>query len=47
MLYDVARSFGHGVGFTIGLIFLNVIFLYVLGLNKDRYLGQAAAGVVG
>ena len=42
--YDLARSFGHGVGFTVGLVLLSWIFLLVLGLNADQYLGPAAAG---
>ncbi len=40
--YDLARSFGHGAGFTIGLVFLGWIFLLILGLNSSRYLGPAA-----
>lgn len=37
--YDLAKSFGHGVGFTIGLIFLNIIFFLILGFGGSRYLG--------
>lgn len=37
-LYNrISKSFGHGVGFTIGLIFLNSIFMLILGFNKDKY----------
>ncbi len=32
VFYDLARSFGHGVPFTFGLVFLSVIFLLILGL---------------
>jgi hypothetical protein len=41
--YDLSRSFGHGVGFTIGLIFLSIIFLFILGLGSSTYRGPAAA----
>lgn len=41
--YDLARSFGHGGGFTVGLVFLTWIFLFILALNKDTYRGPAAA----
>jgi Family of unknown function (DUF5684) len=41
--YDLARSFGHGAGFTIGLVLLGWIFLLILGVNSSRYLGPAAA----
>jgi hypothetical protein len=41
VLYDLARSFGHGAGFTLGLIFLNVIFFLILGFGADQYVGPA------
>lgn len=41
--YDLARSFGHGGGFTVGLVLLTWIFLFILALNKDTYRGSAAA----
>ena len=38
MLYDrMSKSFGHGAGYTIGLVFLPNIFLLILGFNKDKY----------
>jgi hypothetical protein len=40
---DLAKSFGHGIGFALGLIFLNVIFLLILGYGGSRYVGPAAA----
>jgi len=42
VLYDLSKSFGHGVGFTIGLILLSWIFLLVLWLGSSRYTGPAA-----
>lgn len=40
---DVSRSFGHGTGFTVGLVLLPLIFLYVLWLDGSTYRGPAAA----
>ena len=39
VFYDLAKSFGHGVGFTIGLVLLSWIFLLILWLGRSRYLG--------
>ena len=35
----LAKAFGHGIGFGIGLIFLSPIFTMILGFNDDTYLG--------
>ena len=40
--YDLARSFGKGVGFAVGLFLLWFIFLPILGLGDAQYLGPAA-----
>ena len=37
LLHRFSKSFGHGAGFTVGLIFLNNIFLLILGFNGDKY----------
>jgi len=37
--YELSKSFGHGWGFALGLIFLSVIFLMILGFGQDRYVG--------
>ena len=39
VLNDVSKSFGHGGGFTVGLVLLPVIFWYILWLGKSTYLG--------
>lgn len=41
ILYNVklARAFGRGIGFAIGLIFLQPIFLLILGFGNDSYFG--------
>lgn len=42
MLNLLAKSFGQSVGFTLGLIFLRVIFLAILAFSKDmKYVGPA------
>jgi hypothetical protein len=35
----VARNFGKGVGFTVGLIFLPFIFFMILGFGQARFNG--------
>jgi hypothetical protein len=39
VFYDLAKSFGHGAGFTVGLVLLSWIFLLILWLGRSRYLG--------
>ena len=37
VLIDLAKAFGHGVGFALGLIFLGFIFALILGFGKSTY----------
>ena len=41
IMYSIklARAFGRGTGFAIGLIFLQPIFMLILGFGNDRYYG--------
>ena len=39
MLNGLSLSFGHGAGFTVGLVFLGLIFLYILAFDSSRYQG--------
>jgi hypothetical protein len=41
----LSKAFGHGLGFTLGLLFFNTIFLLILGLGGSRYVknGSTAA----
>ena len=41
IMYSVklAKAFGRGTGFAIGLIFLQPIFMLILGFGDDRYYG--------
>jgi hypothetical protein len=38
--YKLAKAFGHGIGFTIGLFLLNPIFMLILGLGSSQYVGN-------
>ena len=42
VVYDLSKSFGHGVGFAVGLYFLSIIFLYILGYGSSQYLGPSS-----
>lgn len=37
--HRLSKSFGHDVGFTLGLLFLGFIFYPILGFGESRYLG--------
>jgi len=39
---DLSKSFGQGVGFTLGLIFLSPIFILLLGFGDYKYIGKGA-----
>ena len=41
---DIAKNFGKGVGFGIGLIILPFIFYPILGFGSAQYQGGAGAG---
>ncbi|WP_019135374.1 DUF5684 domain-containing protein [Cellulomonas massiliensis] len=36
---ELSKSFGHGTGFAVGLIFLSIIFLFVLSYDGNPYVG--------
>jgi hypothetical protein len=42
ILYDLADSFGHGVGYALGLLLLPFVFALVIGLGSSQYGGPAA-----
>lgn len=37
--YNLAKSFGKGAGFTVGLVLLPPIFYMILAFSKDEYIG--------
>jgi Family of unknown function (DUF5684) len=41
---DLSKSFGHGMGFTLGLLFLSFIFIPILGFGGSKYVGPAGQG---
>lgn len=36
---NLAKAFGKSTGFAVGLIFLNTIFMLILGLGDSQYVG--------
>ena len=40
--YKLSRSFGHGGGYTVGLIFIPWLFVLILGFGSSEYRGNAA-----
>jgi hypothetical protein len=43
VMNDLSKSFGHGAGFTVGLIFLTWIFMMILAFGSSTYRGAASA----
>src|SRR5678816_2027962 len=41
---DIAKSFGNGVGFGLGMAFLGFIFWPILGFGSAQYQGPSAGG---
>ena len=39
MLFKLAKAFGQGTGFCFGLLFLNTIFILILGFGSAEYVG--------
>ncbi len=39
---DLAKCFGNGVGFGLGLAFLGIIFFPILGFGSSQYIGPIA-----
>ena len=42
MYNGLSKNFGHGAGFTVGLIFLCPIFMMILGFGSSQYIGNKA-----
>lgn len=41
-LVMLSKAYGHGGGFAVGLIFLNTIFMLILGLGDSQYVGNTS-----
>lgn len=39
-MHKLSKAFGHGIGFTLGLIFLSPIFMLILGFGNSQYIGK-------
>lgn len=39
LVFRMAKSFGKGLGFGFGLLFLNTIFMLILAFGKAQYVG--------
>ena len=40
--HRMAKVFGHGVGFTLGLLFFNPLFVLILAFGSSKYQGNEA-----
>lgn len=45
-LHKLSKAFGYGVGFTLGLLFLPVIFYIILGFGSSKYVGPSAKNAI-
>lgn len=43
VMFDLARVFGKGPGFAIGLILLSPLFLLILAFDSSQYIGSGTA----
>lgn len=44
VVFELAKSFGKGTGFGLGLFFLPFIFFPILAFGKSKYIGVSVAG---
>ena len=42
LMVDIAKSFGRGMGFGLGLMFLGFVFYPILGFGEAEYAGTPA-----
>lgn len=38
--YNVSLAYGHGLGYFLGLYFLNPVFIMILGFGSSQYIGN-------
>jgi hypothetical protein len=43
--HGISKAFGHGGGFTVGLLLLSFIFIPILGFGSSEYQGGSRAPV--
>ena len=46
-IHELSKSFGHGGGFTLGLLCLPMVFYPLLAFGSDRYIGPGGARQTG
>ena len=39
LVFRLAKSYGKGIGFGLGLLFLSTIFMLILAFGKAQYVG--------
>jgi len=42
LVHDLSKSFGKGMGWTLGLLFLGIVFVPVLAFGSDPFVGRPA-----
>ena len=42
--HKLSKAFGHGIGFAVGLFFVNPVFMCILAFGKSKYLGINGEG---
>lgn len=43
LMHKLSKAFGHGAGFTVGLVLLPLIFVLILGFGDSKYIGTGDA----
>ena len=43
LVNDLSKSFGKGVGYTLGLLFLGILFVPLLGFGSAEYVGPGGS----
>jgi hypothetical protein len=43
---DLAKAFGEGVGFALGLLFVNPVFMAILGFGNDTFTAPTGSAAV-
>jgi hypothetical protein len=46
VIHRLSLSYGHEVGFTLGLIFLGIIFYPILGFGSSTYIGPGGVQIL-
>ena len=41
--HKISKAYGHGAGYTVGMLFLWPIFVLILGYGKSKYIGPDKA----